>query len=406
MKKKSKVMKAIMLLLAVLFIVPMTPSALETEASTIEEIEARQDELANETAALEEEMAALREDESAAIEYQALLEEKILLTQEKIDTARENIKTLNGSIKVLEEKLDISEAQYADTMELLKERIRALYMMGDVGTIEILLNASSLYDFSMKTEMIKSVTEHDKELCDEITAYMEATEADRAELKEQKSEVAKLKKQFEADQVELEELMEENNALIEELQGKIGDKQGEIDKLAEEDAELQAELERLLEEKRRQEEEERKRREEEEKKKAEENETVYVPPTDGGNASADFGWPLPGYGSSWVTCKFGNGHYGYDIAAPYGTPIVAAESGEVLSASYHWSWGNNVFIYHNGTYSTRYAHMSSMAVSPGEWVSKGQVIGYVGNTGYSFGNHLHFEVYKNGSRVNPEPYLW
>ena len=402
MIKKSKAFKAIMLLLAVIFIVPMTPSAVKTEASTIEEIEARQEELANQTAVLEEEMAALREDESAALEYQQLLEEKILLTQEKIDTARENIKTLNASIKVLEEKLDISEAQYADTMELLKERIRALYMMGDVGTIEILLNASSLYDFSMKTEMIKSVTEHDKELCDEITAYMEATEADRAALKAQKSEVARLKKQYEADQVELEALMAENNALIEELKGKIGDKQGEINKLAEEDAELQAELDRLLEEKRRQEEEERKRQEEEAKK----NETVYIPPTDGTGGTADFGWPLPGYGSSWVTCKFGGGHYGYDIAAPYGTPIVAAESGEVLSASYHWSWGNNVFIYHNGTYSTRDAHMSSMAGSPGEWVSKGQVIGYVGNTGYSFGNHLHFEVYKNGTRVDPEPYLW
>ncbi len=403
MTRKSKAMKLIMVLLCALFIIPMTPSTVNTQASTIEEIEARQDELANETSALEEEMAALREDESAALEYQQLLEEKILLTQEKIDTAREDIATLNASIKVLEEKLDISEAQYADTMELLKERIRALYMMGDVGTIEILLNASSLYDFSMKTEMIKSVTEHDKELCDEISAYMEATEADRAELKAQKSKVAKLKKQFEADQLELEELMEENNALIEQLQGQIGDKQGEINRLAEEDAELQAELERLLEEKRRQEEEERKRQEEEAKKN--QDETVYVPPT-GGGGSADFGWPLPGYGAGWVTCKFGNGHYGYDIAAPYGTPIVAAESGQVLSASYHWSWGNNVFIYHNGTYSTRYAHMSSMAVSPGEYVSKGQVIGYVGNTGYSFGNHLHFEVYLNGSRVDPEPYLW
>lgn len=399
---KGKFIRGIMVLLCALFIIPMTPSAVETEASTIEEIEARQDELAEETAAIEGEMAALREDEDAAIEYQELLEEKIILTQEKIDTARENINTLNDSIKVLEEKLEISEAQYADTMELLKERIRALYMMGDVGTIEILLNASSLYDFSMKTEMIKSVTEHDKELCDEITDYMEATEADRAELKAQKDKVAKLKKQYEADQVELEVLMAENNALIEELQGQIGDKQSELDKLAAEDAELQAEIERLLEEKRRQEEEERKRQEEEAKK----NETVYVPPTDGGGGSANFGWPLPGYGSGWVTCKFGGGHYGYDIAAPYGTPIVAAESGQVLNSSYHWSWGNNVLIYHNGTYSTRYAHMSSMAVSYGEYVSKGQVIGYVGNTGYSFGNHLHFEVYKNGSRVDPEPYLW
>jgi murein DD-endopeptidase MepM/ murein hydrolase activator NlpD len=98
-----------------------------------------------------------------------------------------------------------------------------------------------------------------------------------------------------------------------------------------------------------------------------------------------------------------------DIGAPRGTPIVASRSGTVMVANgsdeWGYSWGYYVSIYHDSTYSTLYAHMSSVAVSAGQKVKKGDIIGYVGNTGYSFGNHLHFEVYKDGTRVNPGAYV-
>ena len=116
-------------------------------------------------------------------------------------------------------------------------------------------------------------------------------------------------------------------------------------------------------------------------------------------------WPLPGV--SYVSCYYGGyaGHRGMDIAGPYGTPIVAAESGTVIEANNYDSWGDSwgyyVLIYHNGTYTTRYAHMSSMVVSTGQAVQQGQLIGYEGDTGNVTGPHLHFEVYENGSRVNP-----
>lgn len=84
---------------------------------------------------------------------------------------------------------------------------------------------------------------------------------------------------------------------------------------------------------------------------------------------------------------------------------MAAADGQVIEAnatdSWGYSWGYYVLIYHNGTYSTRYAHMSSVAVSTGQYVTAGTIIGYEGNTGNSFGAHLHFEVYENGTRVNP-----
>ena len=117
-------------------------------------------------------------------------------------------------------------------------------------------------------------------------------------------------------------------------------------------------------------------------------------------------WPLPGH--TYISCHFGEvdafgnaGHRGTDIPAPEGTPILAAHSGTVLVSGWNDSYGNQVLLDNGAGLSTRYAHMTQTAVTAGEAVTAGQVIGYVGNTGDSTGNHLHFEVMQNGVRVNP-----
>lgn len=117
-------------------------------------------------------------------------------------------------------------------------------------------------------------------------------------------------------------------------------------------------------------------------------------------------WPLPGY--TYISCNFGDddaygnsGHRGTDIPAPEGTPILAAHSGTVIISGWNNSYGNQVLLDNGAGLSTRYAHMTAAAVSAGETVTAGQVIGYVGNTGDSTGFHLHFEVMQNGVRVNP-----
>ena len=117
-------------------------------------------------------------------------------------------------------------------------------------------------------------------------------------------------------------------------------------------------------------------------------------------------WPLPGH--PYISCNFGDddaygnsGHRGTDIPAPEGTPILAAHSGTVIISGWNNSYGNQVLLDNGAGLSTRYAHMTAAAVSEGETVTAGQVIGYVGNTGDSTGFHLHFEVMQNGVRVNP-----
>ena len=128
----------------------------------------------------------------------------------------------------------------------------------------------------------------------------------------------------------------------------------------------------------------------------------------GGIAVADgeLCWPLPGH--TYISCHFGEvdafgnaGHRGTDIPAPEGTPILAAHSGTVLVSGWNDSYGNQVLLDNGAGLSTRYAHMTQTAVTAGEAVTAGQVIGYVGSTGDSTGNHLHFEVMQNGVRMNP-----
>ena len=379
----------------------------------ISEIKAQQEANEAEAAELNATLDALRAKTADAEEYQATLEKKIENYQQSIDLAREHIDELNGSIKELEGEIKKADAEYASTLEKLKKRLKALYTSGgELTTLEILLDSTSLYDFSMRSEAVKSFTRHDKLLMEEIKDYMLKTQEQRDALSAQKTELADQKKALESKQAELEELEAENQKLIEELNIQSANAEALIAQNERESQDYLAQLDQLIadraEQAAREEEERRKAEEEAQKNQGSSGGSEYVPSGGGSVDSGDlsFGWPLAGYGYGSITQYYGGmysgtPHKGLDIGVPYGTPIYASESGQVLSAEYHWSWGNNVLIWHNGTYSTRYAHCSSLAVSAGQYVEKGQVIGYVGSTGQSSGPHLYFEVYQNGTRVDP-----
>lgn len=131
-----------------------------------------------------------------------------------------------------------------------------------------------------------------------------------------------------------------------------------------------------------------------------------TPVSTGSGGSGDYFWPVDGgYISAYQ--GDGRGHKGIDIAAPYGTPIYAAESGTVIDVGSGWNggYGNCVMISHNDGNVTVYAHQSSVAIEYGDYVVKGQIIGYIGSTGDSTGNHLHFEVRSNGTYPNPTNYV-
>lgn len=416
--KKRRLARGVALALAVLLMLPV-----RTLATTIDEVQNRQEELKQENEDLQAKIDALKEDEEAALAYQEELTGKIDENEQKIDQARATIEEMNGKIKELEARLSLSEEKYQGTIDAFKERLKALYVSGgsSLGTLEILLDSESLSEFFTRQELVEVMAQRDQSMLDQLDAYMEETQGDREELVAAQQEVADSKKAIEAAQDELEVLYEENDLLVASLEGQQAQAQEQIAANEAEDAELQAQLEALIAERNRQEEEKRQQAlqnqqaqnggsEGEEGATQPSGGTGVEPVTPGLQSGFSPIWPLPGVGVGSITGHFGdmyfNGpHNGLDIGAGYGTPIVAAQAGEVISAQYHWSWGNNVLIWHNETFSTRYAHMSSIAVSAGQYVEQGQIIGYVGSTGESFGNHLHFEVYYGGSRVDPDPYL-
>ncbi|MEE0156832.1 MAG: murein hydrolase activator EnvC family protein [Acutalibacteraceae bacterium] len=378
----------------------------------ISEVKAKQEQNEAEAAELNARLDALRSETVDAEAYQATLVEQIQNYQESIDLARARIDELNDSISALEDEIEKADAEYADTLEQLKVRLSALYKAGgDLTTLQILLDSTSLYDFSIRSEAMESVTRHDKQLMEQIKEYMLLTQEQRDELKVQKEELADQKKDLESKQADLQVMEEENARLIEELQIQSAEAEDLIAENEAESAEYLSQLETLIDQR-----SEQAAREEEERQQALQNQQNQSGGSSGSGSNNDssvlntgslsFSWPLAGYGYESITQYYGNnGHRGLDIGIPYGTPIYASESGQVISAEYHWSWGNNVLIWHNDTYSTRYAHCSSLAVSAGEYVQKGQVIGYAGSTGNSTGNHLHFEVYQNGDRVNPSNFV-
>lgn len=405
--KKSKRIIAFVLAFVMTITTNAWAKTLSQYDQEISEIKAMQNANKEEGKKLKAKLNELRDQTEKAETYQAVLVEQIQNYQESIDLTIARIGELNDSITALEGEIDRADKEHEATFEKLKVRLRALYTSGgDLTTLEILLDSTSLRDFSMRSEAVQRFTEHDKMLMEEIRAYMEETQAQRDLLADQKAELAEQKKDLENDQAELQVLEEENQKLIDELNILSAEQEELIAQNEAQSQEYLSELNDLIADRNAQ----AAREEEERRKQQMAANGGSVKPSGTGVGSVSFRWPLAGYGYGNITQYYGGmysgvPHKGLDVGVPYGTPIYASESGEVISAEYHWSWGNNVLIWHNSTYQTRYAHCSSLAVSAGQYVQKGQVIGYVGSTGQSSGPHLHFEVYQNGVRVNPSNFV-
>ena len=190
-------------------------------------------------------------------------------------------------------------------------------------------------------------------------------------------------------QTEVEELLEAKNLQLADLESRIGENAATLQSLLQ-----QAETEK----------------QNQQDQSSSGGGGSYVPPSSGNVVSGTGRFTNPctaGYVSSTFGWRAFDGsfHKGLDLAAPQGTPTYAADAGTVIIAGWSNSAGNWVVIDHGNGFVTKYMHHSALAVSAGQYVSRGQQIGYVGNTGYSFGAHLHFQVELNGAAVDPQLYL-
>ena len=307
-------------------------------------------------------------------EQTEIITTQIGLLQQSIAQVEQDINDKQKEIDDKQAEVDVKQAEYDERWAGFKDRLGAMQMLNDGGSIALLSSATNLYQLLTFAEALEQISSKDEEIC-------QAIEAERQELEAQKTELENAKAELEAQQAELQTSIQQQDQTISEA-----DAAAEVLKVEEAEArknldKAAAELDAYL------------------------NSQVDKYSSAALTCSLNFGPALSTY--KYISCVFGTGgHRGTDFAAPANTPIYAVADGIVTDATYHYSWGNYVQIYHGkddqgSTYSTLYAHMiSTPVVSAGQSVTKGQVIGYVGNTGYSFGNHLHLEMKINGTLVN------
>ena len=364
-------------------------------AATLQELQQEQTRLEQEKEENDAKLAELKADQSKQQEYKNTLDAQVQNLQSQIDGLNAQISGLDASISEKDAAIAEKQANIDRDVETLKERLCAIYMMGDASTLEIILQSESVIDMAQKVELLNMITEHDTKLIQQLSADMEAIAAERQEIEGQKEEVADARSELESRRTELASVQAEADRVLQELNQSVAAVQEESERIAKEKAEADQAVDDWLKD-------------------------YYASQAQGGSSGSggytstgNFTWPVPGFTrltTQFQEWTYGGYHRGIDIASTggrsiYGAPIVAADSGKVIKAGWNNSYGNCVYIDHGGGYVTRYAHASSLAVSQGQTVTKGQTIAYVGNTGDSFGAHLHFEVILNGNLQNPMNYF-
>ena len=325
--------------------------------------------------------------------YITELDKNLTQIQANIESLNTQIETKEAQIdekeKELDEALAVQQAQY----EAMKKRIKFMYEKGDTLYLGMMLGAGSFSDMLNKAEYIESLSAYDRRMLDEYIEYSEYVEACKESLEAERDVLNETKATQEKEQDSLNELLKEKQSEISRVQSDINSQNAAINEY-EEEITAQNEAIRVLE-----------AAIAEEKKKLQSEQTRY----DGGK----FCNPCPSVRR--ISDDYGNRihpitgkqqfHSGIDMAAPGGSPILAAYDGTVAAAAYSSSMGNYVMINHGDGLYTIYMHASALYVSKGQKVSKGQQIAAVGSTGRSTGNHLHFSVRLNGSYVSPWNYI-
>ncbi len=332
------------------------------------------------------ELQSIRDDKADQIAYKTTLDQAVTSMQLKIDKLDNMLIELDKNITEKEAEIETKKAEIEDLKVKFAERVRFAYEEGDVSYIEMILGAESMSDFFSRIEWISNILEYDRMLSNQYKQEQADLEKAVEELNVSIQMQEEAKKNLESEKASYEKLAAECESYINALAADEAASLQAYQENQQKEAELDQQLANYL-------------KELQEKQKKE-----YV--------GGVFGWPLP-LSCNRISSYFGvrtlNGitesHGALDIPAPVNTAIYAANAGTVLKAEYHYSYGNYILIDHGGGQSTLYAHCNSISVSVGDTVSKGQQIGKVGTTGYSFGYHLHFEVRINGTRVDPLGYV-
>ena len=344
----------------------------------------------------EKKLAAIRNDLSKAREQMELIQGQVVLTESQINASQQLLDQYDGDIAAKEAEIADLEAQEQEQLEEFYRQTRWMEETGSVSYLSILFQASSFSELLDYADLITNIMEYSNRIIDRLENTQQAIGVAKEEVEAAREEEAAAKEELEAQKDELEAKRAEQDRLLKQIAASESEAAAEAKKLAESEALINKQLKEA----------ERKyaaELAELERKRQEQNNKVNI-------SSGNWYWPLPGRYK--ISSLFGsridpiNGrrdnHTGTDIPAPSGTPIYAAQDGIGTTVNRNKnasSYGYYCIISHGSGYATLYAHQCQVPpVSEGQTVSKGQVIGYVGTTGRSTGNHLHYELRVNGVR--------
>jgi murein DD-endopeptidase MepM/ murein hydrolase activator NlpD len=309
------------------------------------------------------------------------LDQGIVQTRGDLDTLNGNLTLLQTRIDGAQQDIQKTQASLDNQTHFFDQRLRDIYIDGSVSYLDVLFRATGLNDFLTRFDMLHRIAEQDISLMKQITAMRDQIAQNKKDLEDQKAQTVVFQSQALAKQDDLATRSQQKKQLLSQIRSQQGALQRDLDEDEAQSEQLTQIIQGL--------------------------QNKNAPPQGTGH----FVWPVKGP----ITSPFGwrinpvthqhSGHTGIDIGVPYGTPIAAADGGTVIFAGWNVAYGNMTVIDHGGSFSTMYAHQSKQLVKVGDHVTQGQIIGYIGTTGWSTGPHLHFEIRVNGIPVNPMKYL-
>ena len=417
MKNLKKTLRSVVCALLAAVVFAASLPAYAVSQSEIDELQKKLDALEQQAQEQQDVINDLTSQKARFITRKLALDNKIEINRQMIELIGEQIEIYDEIIGEKQAELDKALEKETAQTELLRSRIRAMEENSSYSYASFIFDSSSVTELLSRIGDVNDIMHYDKALEEEYMAAREDVESIKKSYEEVRHEQELLQKELDTKQAELDAQVEAAYTMIADIETLSDDAQAEYEAIAEAEAEAEETLQEAI----------RKRAAEEAAKNAANN------ANSGGNSGSSGGnsggggssgggsatslsnlqWPVPS--CTLITSRFGyrvapttgasTYHGGLDIGAGMGASIVAAGAGDVIYAGDNGGYGKCVMIDHGNGVVTVYAHMSSIGVSYGQYVTAGQYVGAVGSTGVSTGPHCHFEIRINGAQTDPAAYF-
>ncbi len=417
MKNLKKTLRSVVCALLAAVVFAASLPAYAVSQSEIDELQKKLDALEQQAQEQQDVINDLTSQKARFITRKLALDNKIEINRQMIELIGEQIKIYDEIIAEKQAELDKALEKETAQTELLRSRIRAMEENSSYSYASFIFDSSSVTELLSRIGDVNDIMHYDKALEEEYMAAREDVESIKKSYEEVRHEQELLQKELDTKQAELDAQVEAAYTMIADIETLSDDAQAEYDAIAEEEAKAEETMQEAI----------RKRAAEEAAKNAANNaNSGGASGGSGGNSGgggssgggsatslSNLQWPVPS--CTLITSRFGyrvapitgasTYHGGLDIGAGMGASIVAAGAGDVIYAGDNGGYGKCVMIDHGNGVVTVYAHMSSIGVSYGQYVTAGQYVGAVGSTGVSTGPHCHFEIRINGAQTDPAAYF-